>query len=46
MPRKESKPVPEGDDGPVPQQEKFGFGQPTLADVYRMFKERFDQSDR
>ena len=45
MPRKESKAVPE-DNGPVPQQEEFGSGQPTLADVYRMMKERFDQSDR
>ena len=45
MPRKESKAVPEGN-GPVPQQEKFGSGQLTLADVYRMFKERFDRSDR
>ena len=45
MPRKESKAVPEGN-GPVSQQEEIGPGQPTLADVYRMFKERFDQSDR
>ena len=46
MPRKESKAVPEGNDGPVPQQKEFGSGQPTLADVYRMFKEQFDRSDR
>ena len=46
MPRKESKVVPEGNDGPVPQQEEFGSGQPTLADVCRMFKERPDKSDR
>ena len=45
MPRMESKAVPEGKD-PVPQQEEFGSGQPTLADVYRMFEQRFDQSDR
>ena len=45
MPRKESKAVLEGN-GPVPQQEEFGSGEPTLADVYRMFKERFDLSDR
>ena len=45
MPRKESEAVPESN-GPVPQQEEFGSGQPTLADVYRRFKERFDQSDR
>ena len=32
MPRMESKAVPEGND-PVPQQEEFGSGQPTLADV-------------
>ena len=34
MPRKESKAVPEGNDGPVPKQEEFGSGQPTLVDVY------------
>ena len=45
-PRKESKDVPEGNDGLVPRQEEFGSGQPKLANVYRMFKERFDQSDR
>ena len=45
MPRKESEAVPE-DNGPVPQQEKFGSGQPTLADVYRMMEELFDKSDR
>ena len=33
MTRKESKAVPEGN-GPVPQQEEFGSGEPTLADVY------------
>ena len=37
MPRKEDKAVPESN-GPVPQQEEFGSGQPTLADVYRMVK--------
>ena len=42
MPRKESKAVPEGN-SPVPQQEEFGFGQPTLADVYRRFEERLDR---
>ena len=30
MPRKESEAVPEGN-GPVPQQEDFGSGQPTLG---------------
>ena len=41
MPRKESEAVPERN-GPVPQQEEFGSGEPTLADVYRLFVERFD----
>ena len=45
MPRKESKVVPEGN-GSVPQQEEFGSGQPTLADVYRMTEELFGKSDR
>ena len=42
MPRKWSKAVPEGN-GPVPHQEEFGPDQPTLADVYRLFKERLDR---
>ena len=42
MPRKESEAVTEGN-GPVPQQEEFGSGEPTLADVYRLFEERFDR---
>ena len=46
IPRKESKTVPEGNDGSVSQQEEFGSDQPTLADMYRMFKERFDQPNR
>ena len=33
MLRKESEAVPEDND-PVPQQEKFRSGQPTLVDVY------------
>ena len=33
MPRKESEAVPEGN-GPVPQQEELGSGQPTLEDLY------------
>ena len=45
MPRKKSKTVPESSDGPVPQQEEFESGRPTLSDVYRTFEERFDQSD-
>ena len=40
MLRKESEAVPEGS-GSVPQQEKFGSGQPALEDVYRMMKEVF-----
>ena len=42
MPRKESEATLEAN-GPVPQQEDFGSGQPTLADVYRLFKESFDR---
>ena len=34
MPRKEIEAVPKGN-GPVPQQEEFGSGQPTLVDIYR-----------
>ena len=56
MSRNWSKAVHEGN-GPVPQQEKFGSDQPTLADVYRLFEEsfnrrlkimkyRFDQQDK
>ena len=35
MPRKESEAVTKGN-GPVSQQEEFGSGEPTLADVYRL----------
>ena len=45
MLRKESEAASESN-GPVPQQEKFGSGEPTLADVYRIFKEQFDKWDR
>ena len=45
MPRKENEAVPEGN-GPVPQQEEFGSGEPTLADVYRLLKERFDRQQK
>ena len=45
MPRKESEAVPEGN-GSVPQQEEFGSGEPTLADVYRLFEERFDRQQK
>ena len=42
MPRKESEAVPEGN-SPVPRQEEFGPDQPTLADVYRVFEEKFER---
>ena len=42
MSRKWSKAIPEGND-PVPHQEEIGPDQPTLADVYRLFEERFDR---
>ena len=45
MPRKESEGAPEGN-GPVPQQEEFGSGEPTLADVYRRFEERLDRQQK
>ena len=45
MLRKESEAVREGS-VLVPQQEKFGSGGPTLADVYRMLKEQLDRSHR
>ena len=45
MPRKENRAVPEGNDH-VPQQEEFGSGQPTLADVYRMMEELFNKLHR
>ena len=37
MLRKESEAVPEGN-GPVPQQDEFGSGQPTLVDALRKIK--------
>ena len=40
MPRMENEVVPEGN-GPVPQQEELGSGEPTLANLYRLFEERF-----
>ena len=40
MPWKESEVVPERN-GTVPQQEKVGSGQPSLADVYRPSNESF-----
>ena len=45
MPQKESEAVPEGN-GLVPQQEEFGSGEPTLADVYRFFEEGFDRQQK
>ena len=45
MLRKESEAVPESN-GPVPQKEEFGSGQPTWGDVYRMMKEACDRWDR
>ena len=44
MPWKESEAVPEGN-GPVPRQEEFRSGEPTLAGVYRLFEERFKKMD-
>ena len=44
MLRKESAAVPEGN-GPVPQQGKSRFGQPTLEDVYRTMKKVFEKWD-
>ena len=42
MPRNRSKAVPKGN-SPAPQQDEFGSNQLTLADVYRLFEERFDR---
>ena len=44
MPRKDCDAVPEGN-CPIPQQEEFGSGEPTLADIYRLCEERFDGMD-
>ena len=35
--------MPRDENGPVPQQEEFGSGQPKLGDVYRPFDESFDR---
>ena len=45
MPRKESKDVPESN-SLVSQQEQLGSGEPTLADVYRLFEEMFDKQQK
>ena len=37
MLRKASEAVSEGN-APIPYQEEYGFGQPTLADAYRRIK--------
>ena len=42
MPRKDCETVPEGN-FPIPQQDKFGSGELTLADIYRLCEERFDR---
>ena len=42
MLRRKSKAFPVGN-GPVPQQEEFGFDQPTLEDVHRMIEELFNK---
>ena len=42
MPRMENKAIPEGN-GSAPQQEEYGSGKPTLANLYRLFEERFDR---
>ena len=44
MPRMDCEAVPEGN-CPIPQQEEFGSGKPTLADKYRLCAERFDRMD-
>ena len=45
MPRKESEAVSESN-GSVPQQEEFGSGKPTLADLCRLLEERFDRQQK
>ena len=44
MPRKDCDAVPEGN-CPISQQEEFGSGEPTLADIYRLSVEGFDRLD-
>ena len=44
MLRKENEAVPEGN-GPVLQQDKFGSGQPTVEDVYRIMKKVIEEWD-
>ena len=45
MSRNRSKAVPEGN-GPVPHRGEFGSGEPTMADLYQMFKNNFDRMDK
>ena len=45
MPRKQGKAIPEGN-GPVPYHDKFGSGESTMADLYRMLKNNFDRKDK
>ena len=40
MPQTESKTVPEGN-SPFPNHHEFGSGEPTMAELYRLLKERF-----
>ena len=42
MLRKASEAVSEGND-PIPQQEEFGFGQPTLAGAFREIREKLEE---
>ena len=41
MPRKQGKAAFEGI-RPVPHHDEFGSREPTMADLYRIFEERFD----
>ena len=43
MLRKASETISEGN-GPIPQQEKFGSGQPTLAEAFREIREKLEES--
>ena len=42
MLRKASEAVSEGN-GPIPQQEEFGSGQPTLAGAFREIREKLEE---
>ena len=44
MPWKDCEAIPEGN-CPIPQQEQFKSGEPTLANIYRLCEERFDRMD-